>query len=68
MKQAMKKIQWYQAYPYLIILAIALIFALPQLHSRGIYLGADTAFHFNRAFESMQRLKHLNFHNMTMSL
>ncbi|WP_349582148.1 cytochrome B [Leuconostoc citreum] len=68
MKQAMKKIQWYQAYPYLIILAIALIFALPQLHSRGIYLGADTAFHFNRAFEAMQRLKHLNFHNMTMSL
>ncbi|MFT9391829.1 cytochrome B [Leuconostoc pseudomesenteroides] len=68
MQLILKKIRFDLLWPYLIIIGIALVYALPQLHIRGIYVGADTAFHFNRAFEAMERLKNLNFHNSQISL
>lgn len=55
-------------WPYLVIVVIAFVYALPQLNVRGIYVGADSSFHFNRAFEAMSRLKYLNFHNSQISL
>ncbi|CUW09953.1 Permease of the major facilitator superfamily [Leuconostoc gelidum subsp. gasicomitatum] len=55
-------------WPYLVIIVIAFVYALPQLNVRGIYVGADSSFHFNRAFEAMSRLKYLNFHNSQISL
>ncbi|MGX7051140.1 cytochrome B [Leuconostoc palmae] len=58
----------YKYYPYLIIILIGIFLAWPQLKYRGMYIGADTSFHFNRAFEAMNRLKYVNFNNLDMSL
>lgn len=63
-----KKVSVKSLWPYLVIISIAFVYALPQLQIRGIYVGADNAFHFNRAFEAMSRIKHLNFNNSQMSL
>ncbi|CUW12129.1 MULTISPECIES: cytochrome B [Leuconostoc] len=63
-----KKININLIWPYLIIIIIAFVYALPQLNVRGIYVDADTAFHFNRSFEAMSRLKYLNYHNSQISL
>lgn len=63
-----KKINLKSYWPYLVIIVIAFVYAIPQLQVRGIYAGADSAFHFNRAFEAMSRIKYLNFNNSEMSL
>ncbi|WP_294975834.1 cytochrome B, partial [uncultured Leuconostoc sp.] len=63
-----EKIKITSILPYFVIVVIALIYALPQLQIRGIYVGADNAFHFNRAFEAMSRIKNLNFNNSQISL
>lgn len=63
-----KHMSFRRIWPYFVIFTVALIYAIPQLHVRGIYVGADSAFHFNRAFEAMERIKNFNFHNTQMSL
>lgn len=46
---------------YFIIIAVAILFILPQLITQNMVIGSDAIFHFNRFYETSQQLRENNF-------
>lgn len=44
-----------------LILLVSLIMALPQLLGRGMIIGSDSIFHFNRFYDTAMQIKEGNF-------
>ncbi|WP_086273189.1 hypothetical protein [Candidatus Enterococcus testudinis] len=44
-----------------ILIAMSIVFLLPQIIGRGMILGSDVVFHFNRFYETSQQIKEGNF-------
>lgn len=47
--------------PIFLLLAVAGLFTLPQIVSRGMIVGSDAIFHFNRFYDSGMQIKTGNF-------
>ena len=45
----------------LVIFCVSLLLLLPQLFGRGLILGSDAVFHFNRFYETSQQIKEGNY-------
>ncbi|CAO1610385.1 hypothetical protein [Brochothrix thermosphacta] len=57
----MKKFKWSKLTPILIIIIVAFIFIIPHLISRGMIIGSDAIFHFNRFYDTAMQIKTGNF-------
>lgn len=47
--------------PYLLLALFSFILIIPQWLSRGVILGTDSVFHYNRFYEAAMQIKHWNF-------
>ena len=47
--------------PYLLVALFSFILIIPQWLSRGVILGTDSVFHYNRFYEAAMQIKHWNF-------
>jgi hypothetical protein len=45
----------------LVIFSVSILLLLPQLFGRGLILGSDVVFHFNRFYETSQQIKEGNY-------
>lgn len=45
----------------LVIFCVSMLLLLPQLFGRGLILGSDAVFHFNRFYETSQQIKEGNY-------
>lgn len=57
----MKRNYFVKLRPFLLVALFSFILIIPQWLSRGIILGTDSVFHYNRFYEAAMQIKHWNF-------